>query len=1526
MGLFSPDDYFENMNVPQARSDGHSDSDIADALGTKVGFDTAAARKGGYSDQEILEHLEPSLRFQRHVGRYPQNRAELDNYKSNPENWADIEKQQPVKSVGELGERVGELGLGAARTAGDLVPAFVGGAGAAASYAGGALNAGLEFAATPQDTAGAAKRASADLQAARERAHATAQGAQDLWNYGVDSVLGEHGKQGEAAFGQATTEAIKGMSGYEAVEPYLSDAAKQTIGETAQDIGTVAQVVPGYAGVRAGVKAGARATGRAVRAITAPTVIPEGTKFDTSGTAVTPGAEPQVSPASPANAVTGEQLRATPNPMPPPTEAPAAAPAAPAALEAQRGSVPVMRPEGEDIKIPPVPPEQRQKERTFLPPNEDGPQPTATPEQAGVRAQHLRDVNQLSGGRLIEHRKSAINGDYDDTGHDFWAAKGDSPAAQHVRERLNNEHDTLHSALDRVHDSLGSTGENGVDTETLEHRGGIVQTALSNINDWFKRTTDNIYTEARRLNGGTPMPREALAQRLEGQSQSFHEFLNDDANFTHPVEQGLQAGVKKQMERLWTTGDPGRNVPPGSIGAAERLREYINEKYHRDNGRVSGQLKQLLDDHVAAHGGPGLFKAARNARAHQASMMEKGWADGGVSKIVSRDDPMPVGKVMNHITDTMSREQVDHLMKVLHASAHLGDGSLAEGAAAAIREIQAHAVAKLTKGARMEGGKFNARGFYDAANRIATKLPSIFRNRPETIGHLRTINRGANVLKMDSNYPGAGASIKRLGGVGELARNRIGDVVEDTLMGAVGAKTAGLSALLGGNALIRKTVAKVLPGGGADAAALREAKGRFQPVGQRGFARSQRGSAQVMREAGEELKVPPVVTHEKDGDDHTFRTKNGYTHGTMTPEGNLQLFGSKTNPGVQGRGEGTARLKAAADFAHSQGGELHSDNVSLSPEQIKAYERLHGMGYDVRLNPDHITHPMTGNLMHARGADTSEPLVRVLPKRGSEADLQRAAGESRNVGTPAELPPRGEPGTAQAPRETGPINSPSMRRQAGAARVMPETSDEGETGHMLNIGLKVGKTNEDISPVSVMQALHDHGVQVEDHTIHQSETEPTFVARTTKKLTKAQGDKLSKALGQEAIAERNPDGSGQLHGPKAGEWGPYNPDYFMMHDGRTASEHAADTSFNPEELEKESQKANVHPKSTVRDAQRSAYPGIYDEPKQIMSRVKTAPEDPILKQLFGVTRKDLHDIALGRGDVAPKSIPGVKEGGKARGSAAGKKVTTDENAERLRNTIQAFKDHDESAYHGMVGWYVMDPLFKKVESIVGKKAAPAAYSRLNTMMGMASPGSDVVTEMNRGTAAHMLALKGEFGKFDKYGGNPGSRGAMKNAPELANVRGHPYHSTSQAVPMRRYLDTGVGARAPKTSMYIGASEVPKSPGFQNKVLVGDSHFSRGVGLSDVRTSADPHGSISGPELADIHPWYHENVAKPSGLPSTSAQAVQWGALSAETGVETAVGAPKLELFAQEVAKAAKRHGVTPEKALEMIIKGQAHAG
>jgi hypothetical protein len=321
------------------------------------------------------------------------------------------------------------------------------------------------------------------------------------------------------------------------------------------------------------------------------------------------------------------------------------------------------------------------------------------------------------------------------------------------------------------------------------------------------------------------------------------------------------------------------------------------------------------------------------------------------------------------------------------------------------------------------------------------------------------------------------------------------------------------------------------------------------------------------------------------------------------------------------------------------------------------------------------------------------------------------------------------------------------------------------------------------------------------------------------------------------------------------------------------------------------------------------------------------PESPHLKEIFGKSREDLHDDAVARGDVEPKTpIPGIAPKGK--GSAHANDVTTPENAERIRNIINSYKEHDPSGYHGMVGWYEMGAMHDSIKKILGgnEKLADKVYHNLNSFTSYASPMSSVGPEITRGTAAATMAAEGSFKKFAEQGGLPQDKApsALKAKNfELGN-EGHAMHSTAHAGAMSRFNDTGQEANAVKTGTYRRSGDAPAREGsdYQNKVPVGDSHWSRGVGLADVRASKAFEGSAEGPEMKVLAPWYHDEVARHPdvNLPSTSAQAVQWGALSKETGVNSPIGAPKLEIWADKIAEAAKREGIAPKAMWERIVK------
>lgn len=107
-------------------------------------------------------------------------------------------------------------------------------------------------------------------------------------------------------------------------------------------------------------------------------------------------------------------------------------------------------------------------------------------------------------------------------------------------------------------------------------------------------------------------------------------------------------------------------------------------------------------------------------------------------------------------------------------------------------------------------------------------------------------------------------------------------------------------------------------------------------------------------------------------------------------------------------------------------------------------------------------------------------------------------------------------------------------------------------GAQVNIGLADPQGGGDLTPAQVIEALRAVGAEVEVSHVYSSDTEPTLVVKIKQALTKEQGDQVSEMLGQEAIAQRTDDEQGQLFGPMAEQWGPYNPAYFVTTTGDRA--------------------------------------------------------------------------------------------------------------------------------------------------------------------------------------------------------------------------------------------------------------------------------------------------------------------------------------------------------------------------------------
>jgi hypothetical protein len=349
--------------------------------------------------------------------------------------------------------------------------------------------------------------------------------------------------------------------------------------------------------------------------------------------------------------------------------------------------------------------------------------------------------------------------------------------------------------------------------------------------------------------------------------------------------------------------------------------------------------------------------------------------------------------------------------------------------------------------------------------------------------------------------------------------------------------------------------------------------------------------------------------------------------------------------------------------------------------------------------------------------------------------------------------------------------------------------------------------------------------------------------------------------------------------------------------------------------------------ATVMRPKRVAYPGIYDDPKKLVAEAtsRVEEESPLLKRLFGVTRDDLFNITeQGRrkGNITERPF---KAAPNATGAAHAEEVMNPRNVQRIQDIIGESKSSPE-LYKGMASWYTMDPLFNRYVELYGLENAIKEYNRFNTLTGMASPGSEVLTELNRGSAANWLDAENRFSDFVKYGGKTGTGPA-----DMRNVLGHPYHSTAHGLPMSKYLESGVlDMGSAKVPSYITASGVPET-GFQTSWPVGDAHWSRLVGLPDVRGARTkkgvevlPNASASVPEMVSLGPWWEQKIAKPMELESVPAQAVVWGSGSGATGVTSPIGSPKLELISKLIGDTANRLGVSPETARDLVILRKTH--
>tara|TARA_R110002072_G_scaffold151470_1_gene300773 strand:- start:8032 stop:8382 length:351 start_codon:yes stop_codon:yes gene_type:complete len=114
-------------------------------------------------------------------------------------------------------------------------------------------------------------------------------------------------------------------------------------------------------------------------------------------------------------------------------------------------------------------------------------------------------------------------------------------------------------------------------------------------------------------------------------------------------------------------------------------------------------------------------------------------------------------------------------------------------------------------------------------------------------------------------------------------------------------------------------------------------------------------------------------------------------------------------------------------------------------------------------------------------------------------------------------------------------------------------------GAVINVGLDYrthdGTTGR-LARREVLDAVKRHRGVIADVQSVQSDSEPTLVITLVRPMAHRTLERLSADLRQDAIAQFD-GSSGHLAGPRAEDWGPFNPEFFFMPDGQRLAQSQA---------------------------------------------------------------------------------------------------------------------------------------------------------------------------------------------------------------------------------------------------------------------------------------------------------------------------------------------------------------------------------
>lgn len=377
--------------------------------------------------------------------------------------------------------------------------------------------------------------------------------------------------------------------------------------------------------------------------------------------------------------------------------------------------------------------------------------------------------------------KSFVEGDPLMSGALGQASRINAPVGQQIKGMLEDNRATLTNATKNLVENTG--GSIGSDEDTLVNRGQIIAAPFDGFRQYFDNAISNLYKQADERSAGAPSVN----------TQPVSDLLKNP-DFTETLlakDQGsLLNSVQRQFDRFKALSPEGMTV-----SSAENFRKWLNTVWTPDNSGTLGQIKRAVDDSVLSSAGEDIYAPARALFATKKATLDN---PAGVSKIMDFDPQTPINRKVpfEKIPDSITRlpsAQFDNLVDTLGTIRETVP-DLKPQADAALAEIKSHMANKLLDIGSKTQEQWDNYGVTKYLNSNISKLNKIF--SPEEMQQIQDIQRGGNILRYDSRYPGAAVQTENLLKEGILPHmvNLVGGPLGSAVGGIFGAPGLGAAA------------------------------------------------------------------------------------------------------------------------------------------------------------------------------------------------------------------------------------------------------------------------------------------------------------------------------------------------------------------------------------------------------------------------------------------------------------------------------------------------------------------------------------------------------------------------------------------------------------------------------------------------------------------------------------------------------------------------------------------------------------